>query len=35
MYRSKGISSNLLKVGIKRRRTKQEILDEKAEIEIR
>ena len=30
-----GQSSNLLKAGIKRRRTRQEILDEKEEVELR
>jgi len=35
MYRSKGIGANMLKVGSKRRRTKQEIQDSKMEEELK
>ena len=35
MYRSKGIGANMLKVGSKRRRTKQEIEEAKQEEELK
>jgi len=35
VYSSKGIGANMLKVGSKRRRTKQEIQDSKMEEELK